>query len=386
MGIFGWPWKRLQDRSHIARGTITVPAGFQVRTWPAEIPRPSFTWTDGGVLLASAGPGTDMNVKVLRAVFDAVERALSTAHGPARIAARRARTAELMEPAAPEFVRLDKFVVWTFQERILEGWGEDASRLQELLRRFHALSAGRRAPNQFLQVVLVRKSYFDEASWIFRLIQDSGIEVRELSPDGVALVEVHRPEGTIVSALVGTPFGCASRCELRRFSRERDVAELRGDRQALERLDEDERCTIEAAIPAARDDRPLRPFECAPLLRLLITKAAAGDAEGRHELRRYLRERGTALLVPGRAVRGGLVESDIENVGTERVLRAFPDLQSPTQSAPSGKYQVLAHMRPLDLLDMCRAGGLALCLEAPGDQGPVTVILRAEELDPVAAS
>lgn len=80
------------------------------------------------------------------------------------------------------------------------------------------------------------------------------------------------------------------------------------------------------------------------------------------------------------------MESDIENVGTERVLRAFPDLQSPTQSAPSGKYQVLAHMRPLDLLDMCRAGGLALCLEAPGDQGPVTVILRAEELDPVAAS
>jgi hypothetical protein len=39
------------------RKKVTVPVGFRVQTWPGETDAPAFTRMDGGVWLASTGPG-----------------------------------------------------------------------------------------------------------------------------------------------------------------------------------------------------------------------------------------------------------------------------------------------------------------------------------------
>jgi hypothetical protein len=384
MGILGWPWRRSHGGSSSSRGTVIVPEGFRVDTWSGEARFPIPRRANSGVLLASTGPAVDINLEVVRVLFDQIDRQLSEPHGPVRIPTTQVRLSDLFDAAAPEVVLVKDVVLWIFQEGILEEWAQDAVRLQEMLQRLHGFSSSRRGTNQFLQMVLVRRSYFDEAPWVFGLIQSLGIEVRELSSDGAALLEVHRPDGTIISSVLGTPIETAGGFELHRFAREREIANLRGDRGALERIDEEERRIVESAILPARRAEPPRPLELAPRLRRLIVEAADADAAAREKLERYLLERTTPLIFVTRAASGGRLEPFIDEVGAERALRAFPDLQSTIELAPPDRNDAIVPMRPPAVFDMCRSARLALVLEVPGKDGPVRVILRPREIDELA--
>src|SRR5256885_12610843 len=162
MGILGWPWKKSRTGTQPAPGTIRVPEGFRVTISPGESTGPCWPRVDGGVLLASSGPATDINVEVLRVLFDQVEKALSRPHQPARIPARHGTMSDLFQAAPPEVFVIDNVLAWTLQEGILDGWADDPLQLQELLHRFHGLASTRRGSNQFLQTILVKRSYLDE--------------------------------------------------------------------------------------------------------------------------------------------------------------------------------------------------------------------------------
>jgi len=284
MGIFGWKKSKKTPGLEKPRAEsippqapepdpetdmIRVPEGFMVQTWPGEIPEPSFSRMDGGVLLASTGPGGDMNVEVLRAVFDGVERALERPHRPALLVPRPVHLAELFEEESPAVIPVEEVVVWTLQEAILDGWQDDPRRLQEMLRRFHGF-ASRKASGRILQIVCVKKPYLEEVSSILGLIQGLGIDVRELPPDGVALIEAHRPDGFILSGLPGKsldPIGDSARLQPWRLNEERNAAASRGDEAELARLDEEE---IRLLGSISRGSAEPRAVLHAPLLRSLL--------------------------------------------------------------------------------------------------------------------
>ena len=217
MGIFDWFRKTLPSADGIATRAegmmdrqsedafVQVPEGFFVKTWPGELKAPSFTLLDGGVVLASTGPSGDMNVEVFRALFDGVEKAMLRPRAPVRIAAKVGTMAGLLRADEPQFVSINSMVVWTLQEGILDGWSETPLLVQEVLRRFHRIAMGHGAVERTQQVVLARKSLLNEASGMLRLIRGLRIDLRELVPDGTAVVEVRRPDGTIISGLPGTP-------------------------------------------------------------------------------------------------------------------------------------------------------------------------------------
>jgi len=360
---------------------VRVPDGFLVKTWPGELDAPSFTYLDGGVLLASTGPGGDMNVEVLRALFDAVEKALLRPHAPVRLAAKRGPLSSMLRTEEPELALIDSVVAWTLQDGILDGWSETTLLLQELLRRFHRVGSERRSVERTVQVILVRKSFLDDASWMLRLIRGLRIDVRELVPDGTAVVEVQRPDGAIVSALAGAPaLEEVVGFEPSLRNAKRDLAEARGDRAALERLDEEERRELERIIRSRPLKRP-RPLVHALLLRSLIVQSAGGDVGSREKLHRYLLERTTPLLIPTLRMSGGLAQSALEAVGGERAIAAFPDVLSARQLAPSEGEGQLAMMPPIEVLDIARGANLVLVLKVPGKDGPVSAIVRTAEID-----
>jgi hypothetical protein len=405
MGIFGWPWKKSKrapesekpaEASQAAESKepeprqdmCRIPEGFMVRTWDGECDFPSLLRLDGGILLVRIGRGGDGNVKILRAVFDAVDRALERPHRPALIAYEIESAHDLLKDEPPVVVSVEESVVWTLQEGILDGWGDDPRRLQELLQRFHGFES-RKGSARIVQTVCVKKPYFDEVSAILGLIQGLGIDIRELSPHDPVLIEVHRPDGPIVSGILGqphAPIGNSAGFQPRRLNEEKSAAAARGDGAMLTILDNEEMRLLESAIRSSAPGQKPRTLVCAPMLRWLISETARGNAECRKKLHAYFLDQKTPLVVPARDRSGDFLEARMEGSQGEAALTVFPDLDSVQQLGVLRVNDPFVPMQPDALLNLCRTAGLALILRMPSRDGPLSVTVHVQDVDTLAAA
>jgi hypothetical protein len=388
MGVFDWFRKKPQAGADDV--AVRVPDGFVVQTWPGELDAPSFTQMDGGVWLASTGPGTDHGVAVLRTLFEAVEAAVRRPLVPVHLVDGAPHLSELVGAGMPATSAVNSVVIWTLQARSLEGWTDDPERLQELLRRFARIARARGDDEPTRQAVLVRATVLAETPWVFHLLRGLGLPVRELPHDGVALIEVRRPDGTVVSAIPGAPF---PELEQRiddtplRFHRDKHAAEARGDRAAIERIEQEERKALARAIPDRRQRAEPRAFAHAPLLRSLLTRAATtSSAASWEELCRYLIERETAFVVVASPSPEGHVTAELGSLpdGTTS-LTAYPDTNSASQLAdPKREGRPLMAMARTPLFALVLDAKLALVLGTPGRDGPLQVVLGVEAVRAVA--
>ena len=328
------------------RKPATVPAGFLVNAWPGVTDQPAMTRMDGGVWLVSTGPGGDDDGGALRALTEAIEGVVRRPLVPAELAYETI-LADLLLPARPATERVDSVVAWTLQPGSLAAWADDAERLAELCELFGRVERAR-GERGTIQVVFVPPEVASEMPWVLRLLASRGLEIRLLPADGKVLLEVTRPDGEIISALIGA------------------VVRGLGGRSEPSPAD---------ALPARRPPRTAHPLMVAPRLRAIL-----GDPADREPLDAYLAEHDLAYLVVG-AIAHGKATAELEALedGTSAMI-AFPD----TVSA-----QLLAGDRPLivmhtpNLWSLLLDARLGLSLRARGAES-VRVDLSHDDLQRIA--
>jgi hypothetical protein len=399
MGILGWLKSRWQkaapanppqepepakvDAPEPLGDMRRIPEGHEVKAWPGEIPAPSFTRMDGGVILASTGCQSDVNVAAVRALFDAVEKRLRPPQEPILLVPELRNLAVFFDEENPRYLTLDNVVVWTLQEGTLDGWKDDPHRLQELLRGFHRIGS-KKEYGRILQIVGVKKPYFDEVAWVLALVQGVGVEVREIIPEGTALIEVRRPDGSILSCIPSrsqAPLGGLAGFQPWRLNEERDRAMADGNAAEVARIDDEEMRLLESIV-RCHPPGPPAPLEHAPLLRQLIQQASSGEAAARAKLNEYLLDRNTVLVIPGEDVGGGRIRTRLEG----SAIAVLPDLQSAgLLEIPAGA--PLGLKRPQELLDLCREAGLAILLRTSSGNGArCEVTVDVADVDALAAA
>jgi hypothetical protein len=147
------------------KGMVRVPEGHKVVTIQPGV-RPVAALLESGAMIADFGPAL-----ADAAVFNAVEQRLRE--------------------------HPQTMVVWLLGTPALSLLLEDVATLETWLRRLHQVRTVR-GPGVRGDVVVVPASAGPTARAVMSLLWDLDIGVHESAPDGVAFIEVHRPDGIVV--------------------------------------------------------------------------------------------------------------------------------------------------------------------------------------------
>lgn len=322
--------------------TVTVPEGHEVEIYRATA-EPRLTRSRGGVWIANLGLGSDEAIQELRALMLAVEGALERmGRAPVLLASRAERLSDLFAPAEPAVAQSPGAVLWIVDRGSLAGWIEHPALREELLRRWAGLGGGQEAP-------LRQWVYFLDGTWsgarlLAPLLAEIGVEARTADEEGAVLVEVRRPEGTILSAAMGAP--CSP-----------------------------------APAKADAEEEPQAPARAPRLGRFLLEAAQARSNEAWRALCEELLRRDAPLVVMA-SEDGAVTPRAWPGVGL--AMPVYPDLRSVEQAAEDlgmapGSVG-LAAMPPRDLFAWAAGLDTALALNVYRDPStPLHVFVTAEE-------
>jgi hypothetical protein len=291
MGLFD-RWKR-----HPApEATATVPAGHEVRTYTMSA-APRVARAAGGVVIACLGASSDALETDLDALLEQLVEMLR-APGPQVLMPNVAGPlSSLFAPANPAVIPVASAVAWVLDAEGLAGAERAPFVAQRLLRGLHQVRD--HAEPRPAQTVYLANASSPRGRKVADLVAGLGFPVRTpVPPEGAFLVEVHRPEGIVVSALLGehlTPAEPGER-HARDVNDEKDRAEGEGDAGRLARIEEEERAELTRRLAPVGGEPEVASVELAPRLRGLIL-AAAGDAAARRALHDELLARRIPLLV-----------------------------------------------------------------------------------------
>ena len=167
-----------------------VPAGHEVRLLRGSVD-PSIARMPGGLLVASTGLGGDDQVSEVSALIEA----LATEIKPYTVTmnAAIAQLVELFAPNAPTTRERESATLVYLQNRSLVGWTDAA--LDSLASTLREL--GRRT------TLFVFLDPSHDVLRIAPVLAGAGLELRTPAPDGTIVAEVRRPDGSIVTALIG---------------------------------------------------------------------------------------------------------------------------------------------------------------------------------------
>lgn len=363
-------------------GRAVVPEGHQVDIHRAN-PLPGLARSAAGVWIAHLGVSSDELEEDLDRVLDEVAPLLGGPRPQILLAAVRGRLSSLMAPANPEVTPVSGHLVWTLDAAALAGAPRAPALVQRLLRQMYVTSRA-----SISQTVFALNHDEAPARAVVTLIRELGIEVRAPDPtDMTVLAEVHRPEGVILSALVGTSCGEAPAAGswAREVNGEKDRAA--GDRERRARLEEEERRALEerlapdGALRVAAVDRAPR------LRRLLLAVAGEGGAAARRSLHEELLGREIPLLfMVDPRTRGARLRSW---PGGGDALPLYTDKASLLASArdmgmPMGSFAV-AEMKPTAVFAWGAGQGWAVAICVFVEPGrPVYVPIHAEEVRALA--
>lgn len=212
------------------RGTVKVPEGHQVVT-VSPAPEPCVARMDSGAVIADFGPQL-----ASAAVFDAVERRLRE------------------EPQV--------MVVWVIGAPALSLLLRELPLLETWLRRFHAVSS-LRGPGVRGDVVVVPASAGAQARALMALLWALDIGAHESAPDGVAFIEVHRPDGITVG-MAGSAYAGEDALRGRLRSHYDRLAALAGAGEAADDEARTLRADVSELIQAQQFRAGIRPGASLP--------------------------------------------------------------------------------------------------------------------------
>jgi hypothetical protein len=372
------------DRSRTS--PVVVPEGHAIRTCRAA-PIPQIERTAGGVTLASLGRGSDDLESELDALLGEVEAVTRDAPRPILLANVAGPISSLFAPANPEVVAVPGLLVWIVDAAALAGASRAPALVQRLLRRLHRIRAGR---TPTAQVVFVQESASPRARAVVELLVGLGIEVRALDAgDEVVLVEVHRPEGVVLTCLGGAPPERTGAVDphARTVNEEKDRAEREGDRARLDRVEEQEREELAKRLAPVGNEPRVASVDRAPRLQSLVLAVQGGDEAALRALYEELRGREIPLLVlVDPKTRGAALR---EWPGGHQAMPVYPDhasLATATRDLgiAAGSFAA-AEMPPRTLFDWAARQGSTVALNAyRGPNDPIYVLFPPEEAQALA--
>jgi hypothetical protein len=359
--------REFQEREAKKPAGTVVPQGHQVHLFQVPSgPEPLLEQSAGGIWFAYMGLGSDDPFEDLDGLLRKLEPQLDSAPRTVLLAQSVRQVSELFAPADPELQKLPGAIAWLFPDSSVEAWLESPARLQLLLHRLHDLNV--RRPSLYQCVYLAGDSG-QGGLLLAGLLKGLGIEVHK--PDarqGHFLMEVQRPEGVVLSALMGGlyPVGQhAADFSSRTVNQEKAHAESQGDATRLRLLEQQERDSLAKLLGPSWPLRMRRPLERAPrLCRMLRATVDKGDPDTRRLLDEELLNRPLPLLLLMNPDGRSVIPAEFPGVG--RALRAFPDLTSLNLTVRDLQLQrgsylsvgIMAH----ELFGWAAKGGLAVAL------------------------
>lgn len=387
MGFFDRWRKRGETPSAAATeemGQMTVPEGHRVAAHRMQ-PQPGVTTSAAGVWLAHLGVSSDEQEEAMDSVLRETEALLGRPRPKILLAAVDGQLSSLMAPANPPVIQAAGYLVWTVDVRALAHAPRAPTLVQRLLRRMYVTSRASIAQTVF---VLGGESAAGRA--VVELFGELGLEVRRPDPaDAGVLAEVQRPEGIILSALLGAPIEGAATAGswAREVNEEKDRAA--SARARFAQLEEDERRELEKRLSPEGGPRRVAAVEVAPRLRrLLLAVAEDGSAETKEALYEELLSREIPLLfeadpetrrVQLRRWPGGL-DALAVYVDTASLRMTASDLGKPWGSVAAGE------MTPAKLFSWAAGNGwtVAICVFNKARK-PLYVPIAAEQVRALAA-
>ncbi len=277
---------------------LTVPEGHRVGVHRMG-PLPYVGRCDGGAWLAHQGLGSDELDLELGRMLEEVEALACGPRPRVALASFEGGFAGLFQPSSPEVLDRPGELVWTFDAAALAGAPDAPTIVQELLRRVHALRV--RAAPALSQTAFLADLASPRARAIADLLLGLGIQVRLADPiEGAVLVEVHRPDGMILTALAGSAYWPAEAPDAypRNVNQEKDLAEQQGAPERLQRIREQELAYLEKRLAPAQGEPKISVVKRAPRLRRLLLAVADGSgADAARALEEELLRREVPLLV-----------------------------------------------------------------------------------------
>lgn len=221
-----------------------VPPGHAVTVTPYS-PIPGLVRTRGGALLVDLGIRGSAQRAEVEQLFCDVWDALHAPGPRVHIALSTGQLSGLFAPHDVPIATRDALVIWTVHQGAFHGFMETLEGVQTLLRLFYRIAQlpGERA----FVLYLVDPKY--AATGLIPLLRGLGIEVQTPDPSGGVLLEVVRPEGIVLSALMGGALadGSPTSDAALHFNRRKDAAQQQQNASALAQIEAEERAFLQRA-------------------------------------------------------------------------------------------------------------------------------------------
>jgi hypothetical protein len=344
-------------------------------------PVPRVERSDGGIWLASLGVGGDEPEKELNEISGKLATGVKQ---PAkiRVATEANQLSDLFAPLEPRVTPMTQLVLWSAPEGSLAWWVATPDRLQAFLHHFSGLPMP--------QVLFLADDGSPDARLVAWLLHGLGIEVRRLENDSRVLAEVQRPDGTILSTLLGAHWPMQDAQVdpyLSAAAKERAEIVALGDSVRCQRLDEQERRYLAEQLARCCGAKPIPPvIRSTALRRLLLPVARKGDAAAWRALfEDLLRREFPFALITEPDGRVGTMSWP----GFDKVIPAYPSQISMRQAAKETNRDkrpfVMGAMKPRDLFAWAVKIGTPVALNVYDDAGqPLYVMLSVADMTTLA--
>jgi hypothetical protein len=258
---------------------MRVPDGHRVATYSVGA-LPAVGSTEAVAWLAHLGTGSDEAEQELDAILARVGELMAGARPRIVLSVEAGSLSSLMAPNDPRVLACPRGVlIWTVDADGLAGAPRGTSLVQRWLRCLYTTGTRGEPP---AQQVFLHAARSPRARAFAALVHGLGIGVRVPEPrNGEIVAEVVRPEGVVISALLGTAPGAADPADefALQINRAKDRAESDGDTELLKRLEAEERDALANKLAPAAGEPAVSAVRRAPRLRRLVLAVAdAGDA------------------------------------------------------------------------------------------------------------
>jgi tetratricopeptide (TPR) repeat protein len=308
--------------------TTVVPPGHELRAYavPEQLD-PSLRPIEGGVCVVFLGHGSDEPVEELEGLLRQLEPRMAAPQRPVLLAMEAGRISQLFAPSNPAIQSCPRFLLWVFTQAGLEDWLEKPARLQALLRHIHRLQH----PTQpFTQCAYFEHDSGPGAAVMARLLAGLGLLVCVAEPGSNRLLaEVYRPEGTVITKLLGDVFPLDGGADtvLATLYKQQAQAEAQGNATRLRSLQQVERDHLCRELQTLQSEpHRMPPLRAPRLCRLLRTAVEQGGPTARRELERELLERARPLPLLMKPDGCSSFIARLPGIGP--VLQVYPDLRS----------------------------------------------------------
>lgn len=194
-----WPrWNK--PVTPAAGAQLMVPDGHEVQLHHVKGLAPEVMQAPGGAWLANVGSSSDEQPEELKRLLTQVHELTRGVRPQVLLAVSGGALSSLFAPADVMVQPLRGWLIWTLDAPALVHAPEAPVLLQHLLRCMYRISRMPIGQSVFLSCHDTTTTPVIEA-----LFHELGLGVRRAEPDLAVLLEVRRPEGVVLSSLLGTP-------------------------------------------------------------------------------------------------------------------------------------------------------------------------------------